>query len=561
MTKLVLILLVLCTFTSYIRSADEPEQTSCVFLGCTCGDAPDPNGDYEEEDQGSDIRCKFDENVSGQQQQAAQAVDFPRRVESGRKISTITSLDMSSVGLVNVPADHFTGLTISVADLSKNSISSISEHAFRGLEKLDVLELSYNQINDIKDGTFTSIEAVLIQLTLKHNKLSAMNPKRFSSIFSRLSNLRSLYIDSNGFTALPNLSKMAKLEDVSISYNQLESLIDAATGEQLLPSTVLDLQLGNNRFKHLTRKTFENLKNLKYLYLEGNQISAIDNDAFAHLTRLNSLFLSKNFIKHIPSKAFFTLISLERLDLASQNQMLREIDDFAFDRQLNAVAIRKIDLSKNRITKLSNKAFCSKNRTHPYANVKDLDLASNQLSGINACVLRQMSKGYDEFKNAKQSAQHNHQQKSRVNFKPTSLVDKLGPNLKCDCDVTKSAHFVDLDGECENSAGVLVPLGQFKCNSDIQFNVEYVEAECVAKKEYNCLELSSESDKGGSGSGGSNRQPVVVDNSSNNNRDKVNQVTKLPNSSGDGNGMGNSANTVNTRVFTTLVLIFVLLIS
>jgi Leucine-rich repeat (LRR) protein len=545
--------------------SDEEEElggVSCVFSGCSCGG--DGAAEYEtdkkneDEDAGIDIRCKLDDNTSQQQQQQQQQqpVDFPQRIDTTKRV--ITSLDMSAIGLTSIPAGQFAGLEVSVADLSKNSIGSISEQAFDGMLKLDVLELSANQIADIQPRTFTAIETVLVQLALKHNRLSQMDPARLGAILSRLSNLRSLYLDNNGFTRLPSLAKMSgKLEDISLGHNQIESLSDAVTGEQLLPASVMDLQLANNRLKHLTRKTFEGLRNLKYLYLDSNQISQIDADAFAHLTRLNALYLSKNYIKQVPTRALYPLVSLERLDLAAQNQMLREIDDHAFDRQSNAVALRKVDLSKNRIARVASKAFCSKNRTHPYANVKDIDLAGNQLTSLSACVLRQMSRGYEDYKNGQlqqqqqqqqivggkqQQQQHQHHQsqaagKTRVNLKAPSMVDKMGPSVRCDCEVTKAGFFVDMEGECENSAGVLVPLGQFKCNSDIQFSVEFAEAECVARPEFNCLDASG---GGGQaqvtpGSGG-RKQPVVndknnIDSSKNKeNKPSNQQVTRLPSS-------------------------------
>lgn len=421
-------------------------SASCVFDGCTCSD----EGEYEAgeendtgdnvagggaaagaEEGGTDIRCKLDDNTSngGGQQTQPLLDNFPHRLESDPH-RIITSLDMSALGLTSVPADRFAQLEISVADLGKNSIREISENAFRGIVKLDVLELSTNQISNIHDATFQPVERMLIQLSLKYNKLNQMDTQRLSNIFSRFSSLRSLALDHNELGALPNLSKMSKLEDVSLSNNKLETLNDPATGEQLLPSKVQDLQLSNNRFKHITRRTFEGLNQLKYLYLDTNQIQHIDNDAFSHLTQLRALYLSKNYIRQIPTRAFYSLVNLDRLDLSNQNQQLREIEDFAFDRQSNSVHIRKVDLSKNRIAKLGNKAFCSKNKTHPYANVKDIDLAGNQLINLYSCVFRQMSKGYDDYRqgSSKQQPHHQHQAqpKSRVNLKLTSLVDKLG---------------------------------------------------------------------------------------------------------------------------------------
>jgi hypothetical protein len=104
--------------------------------------------------------------------------------------------------------------------------------------------------------------------------------------------------------------------------------------------------------------------------------------------------------------------------------------------------------------------------------------------------------------------------------------------------------FVEMEGECENSAGVLVPLNQFKCNSDIQFSLDYAEADCVSRPEFNCLDASPGTPSGssqsgqagqgggqGSGSGGK-KQPIVSDkNNVDSSKNKENKhSTRLPSS-------------------------------
>jgi len=111
------------------------------------------------------------------------------------------------------------------------------------------------------------------------------------------------------------------------------------------------------------------------------------------------LNLGKNFLKQIPTRAFYTLSVLQRLDLSAQNQMLKEIDDYAFDRRgASSHQLVKIDLSKNLIGKIGSKAFCSRNLT--YVNIKELDLSLNPLSfGFKSwCALRQIAKGFVDLR-------------------------------------------------------------------------------------------------------------------------------------------------------------------
>jgi hypothetical protein len=188
--------------------------------------------------------------------------------------------------------------------------------------------------------------------------------------------------------------------------------------------------------------------------------------------------------------------------------MLKLIDDYSFDRQSNARPIKKIDLSKNRIVKMAAKAFCSMNTSSPYTNVKEIDLANNPLQSINACIVRQLAKGFGESTSSSQSSQA--PLKPKLSFKPTHFAEKLTPSLKCDCEITKSAQFVDLEGECENTAGVLVPLKQFKCNSN---DLDLVDDHCAKMSEYDCtMQTSLKSDES-SDSSSNNKQPLVNPNS------------------------------------------------
>lgn len=248
----------------------------------------------------------------------------------------------------NIPSDRFNGLEISVADFSKNELTSLSPDVFRGIVKLEVLDLSQNKINSLSEGTFQPVAASLIQLKLSHNKLSEIDSSQLSHVLSALVNLKTLILRHNELTKLPSLSDLSRLEEVNLASNQLESLL-SESGRPLLPGSISDLNLENNRLKHIKSNTFAGLSNLKYLSLENNQIMQIDEQSFAHLTRLSTLNLGKNYLKHIPSHIFVTLVNLDRLDLSAQNSMLKEIEDFAFDRSSNTQIIRRIDLSRNRI--------------------------------------------------------------------------------------------------------------------------------------------------------------------------------------------------------------------
>lgn len=262
----------------------------------------------------------------------------------------ILNFKLTSNGMSHIPDGRFAGLEISVADFSKNNLRSLSPKVFQGIQKLEVLDLSENAINSLSDETFQPVAASLIQLKLNRNQLAQIDTATLSRVLSVLTNLKTLILRHNELVALPDLTALAKLEEINLAHNQLESVLDQ-NGNRLLPTSISDLNLESNRLKHVTASTFAGLSNLKYLNLENNQIAQIDEQAFAHLTRLSTLNLGKNYLKHIPSHIFVTLVNLDRLDLSAQNSMLKEIEDFAFDRSSNTQIIRRIDLSRNRIGK------------------------------------------------------------------------------------------------------------------------------------------------------------------------------------------------------------------
>ena len=82
--------------------------------------------------------------------------------------------------------------------------------------------------------------------------------------------------------------------------------------------------------------------------------------------------------------------------------------------------------------------------------------------------------------------------KPKISFKPTHSLEKLQPNLKCDCEIAKAAHLVDFEGDCENEQGNAVELKKYKCSSDL--GKDEVEASCVSLPEFDCLE-SEETNK------------------------------------------------------------------
>lgn len=130
---------------------------------------------------------------------------------------------------------------------------------------------------------------------------------------------------------------------------------------------------------------------------------------------------------------------------------------------------------------MGERAFCSRNSEISYAHISDLDLGGNPVGQLNACILRQMWKGLS----ARNSTQH----RAKLSFKEP--VPGLQRAVKCDCNVTISTVYVEMEGECERAGGntrSLEELDKFHCDAykHHQVQLEDVEAECDALKQYDC---------------------------------------------------------------------------
>uniref|UniRef100_A0A8K9XFD7 Peroxidasin n=1 Tax=Oncorhynchus mykiss TaxID=8022 RepID=A0A8K9XFD7_ONCMY len=86
--------------------------------------------------------------------------------------------------------------------------------------------------------------------------------------------------------------------------------LNLETVPAVAPSTTI-LLLNNNHIRRIPRGTFEDLENLKYLYLYKNEIQSIDRQAFKGLVSLEQLYLHFNNIESLEPESFTQLPKLE----------------------------------------------------------------------------------------------------------------------------------------------------------------------------------------------------------------------------------------------------------
>lgn len=167
-------------------------------------------------------------------------------------------------------------------DLSYNNIGSLKSDTFRGLNMLKYLDLSWNEIANIPEDTLLEMPS-LTQIKLARNYLTKAGHLKSTSV---------------------SVLDMSSCEISSIGKDSLEGL-----------QSLVDLDLSRNLMSHIPDSISSNT--LKYLNLNYNRITFINNYTFFMLPRLSGLAVVGNRFTTIWRKSYFESNPyLERLDLS-----------------------------------------------------------------------------------------------------------------------------------------------------------------------------------------------------------------------------------------------------
>jgi hypothetical protein len=232
------------------------------------------------------------------------------------------------------------------------------------LKNLTVLDLSHNQIKELKEDKFNcsyflnefdndyspSYEVSTIEsLDLSNNQIFELN----ANFFKSLANLRTLIISSNSlsFLKFDIFNNLINLELLDLSNNQLIELSDG------LFYSLINLQfvsINSNFISKINNSLFLNQKNLQGLDLSNNQISRIPYRLFySHLSSLVYLNLSYNYLTQMELWPLY-LKSIKFIDLKF-NYIERFTNNFNWFFEIESYlpplnSFATIDLQYNRIT-------------------------------------------------------------------------------------------------------------------------------------------------------------------------------------------------------------------
>ncbi|XP_072391320.1 protein toll-like isoform X2 [Diabrotica undecimpunctata] len=200
--------------------------------------------------------------------------------------SQITKLYLQENKIQELSPNVFKGLKkLNTLDLSKNLIKSLTENLFSDLVALETLNLDFNSITNISKEVFSRTKN-LAKLTLKHNNLEYIDTRAFVQLnqlktldlsYNKLTlvyipgtapipsllSLETLNLRQNQIKDFPDLGHLQYLQNVDMSYNQLQKL----NVEDIVVNTRQALSfvdLRNNKIKEVDFGAME----LQYKYIE-----------------------------------------------------------------------------------------------------------------------------------------------------------------------------------------------------------------------------------------------------------------------------------------------------
>lgn len=239
--------------------------------------------------------------------------------------NNLTSFDMANSSIVTVEKHAFQGLSnLRKLDLSYNKIVKLDAEIFQPLSRLDTLRLINNKVQVIDEGLFKH-NANLRWVYFSHNEIIVVAPNSFIHCplieldlswnqlrdvdLTTMKYLKTLYVTNNQLNAL---SVPPTVNELHAENNSI-AVIDADERNELLR-----LFLGSNRFTNLQNLT--NFVKLQFLDLSVNHFRTIAFGELKRLTQLKELKLCGNKLSQINiDDMVVTLPKLKIIELSTKH--------------------------------------------------------------------------------------------------------------------------------------------------------------------------------------------------------------------------------------------------
>lgn len=285
--------------------------------------------------------------------------------------SLVYSLDLSSNNMTSIKASYlYKSSTMKELIVKNNMLTKIEANALL-LPELTRLDLSDNALEFIDKEVFKGLKK-LQYLNLASNKFTTFE----KLAFHHLSNLNEIILDNNNIG--PSLKDINlfdrsgfglthKIKRLSISGINLKVVPDNFFTEAY---DLKRLTVSNNDLHDI----FEIPFTLEYLDLSDNPIEEIASEDFADLPALKELKLNNLAIKEVADYVFVPLNGLVKLEL-ERNRNLTKFSSLCFGREVledaDDFALEELSLMGSRVKRLDEKLM------QPFGQLVRLDLQGN----------------------------------------------------------------------------------------------------------------------------------------------------------------------------------------
>lgn len=271
--------------------------------------------------------------------------------------------------LSTLPDEVFSLSNLRLLDLSGNQISDLPPQIGK-LRNLIELDLSGNQLKSLPAELSECHQIRTLKLGhVPHLYFSSYSGKSnvlttFPPVILRLTSIRTLHIDHNELTELPNqIDELLRLTELIVNNNKLATLTPALANLQLLSN----LDLSCNALTNIPTEIFK-LSRLTHLSLRSNQLVSVPPEV-GFLHELRVLDLGHNELFMLP-KTLLNLVQLETLSL-DHNRFVYLIDpDFS-----NLKSLVTLDISDNKLVLLPPTINSLK-------NLHELRIGNNKITEI-----------------------------------------------------------------------------------------------------------------------------------------------------------------------------------
>ncbi|KAM9409178.1 asporin isoform 2-T2 [Pholidichthys leucotaenia] len=199
-------------------------------------------------------------------------------------------IDLQNNDITDIKEDDFKGLSkLYGLFLINNKISKIHPKAFRNMDNLKLLYLSYNLLTEIP----ANLPPNVFELRFHENRISRIQKDAFRG-------LRKLHVLELGANPLANSGiELGAFNGVSAMYIGIaEAKLTAVPKD--LPSSMADLSLDYNKISKVEVEDFRRYKNLQRLGLGFNQIKFVENGSFASIPTIREIHLDNNRLRKVP---------------------------------------------------------------------------------------------------------------------------------------------------------------------------------------------------------------------------------------------------------------------